>query len=198
MGRLPRLQVGQVFHEVQDAGYGPLSQWLGVNAGRRRHHRVPACQAGPSHKLPDPGAAGLYPSHARRAGRHGGGLLPVEVKADVGLTEERGPLGPLRIGEGRGRAMVVARIARLRQQVRPVDDLNARMGRNARHMLLLKERADQGPDNSAHAIGDRIASDIWKALNRCPVAKLASMPTRNANAGASRDGCTTPTHISGV
>jgi hypothetical protein len=59
MGRLPRLQIRHVFHEVQDAGYGPLGQRLGVDAGRRRHHGVPACQAGPSHKLADPGAGCL-------------------------------------------------------------------------------------------------------------------------------------------
>jgi len=55
-----------------------------------------------------------------------------------------------------------------------------------------------GQPGRAHATADRIASDIWKALKRCPVAKLASMPARNANAGASRDGCTAPIHISGV
>jgi DNA-binding transcriptional LysR family regulator len=50
----------------------------------------------------------------------------------------------------------------------------------------------------AQAAADRIASDSWKALKRCPVAKLASMPDRNTNAGASLDGCTMPIFIFSV
>src|SRR5215831_4757691 len=54
-----------------------------------------------------------------------------------------------------------------------------------------------GDDRRPAAGTDRIASDIWKALKRCPVAKLASMPARNTNAGAHREGCTMPARISG-
>ena len=107
-------------------------------------------------------------SHCTRGARAGmaAGLLPVEVKADVGLTQQAGPLGPLRSGQGRGRAMMVAWVARLWQQVRPVADLDARMSRDARHLLLFEERADQDADIGVHATTDRIASDIWKALKR--------------------------------
>lgn len=110
-----------------------------MNAGRRRHHRVPACQAGTSHELADPGTACLHPLHAGRAGRHGGWLLPVEVEADVGLAQQRSPLGPLRWAETRGGAVMVAGVTRLRQQVRPVEHLNPRAGGNVRHLFLFEE-----------------------------------------------------------
>ena len=137
-------QAGHVLDVVEQAQEGELGERQTVHTGRGRENQIGLVQAGALQEAADARARALHPAQPRAVARHRGRVLPVEVEADHGADSEVGPAGQVILGQVAGRAAVVGRVLRDRQEVRLVDDLQPGVGRrDPGHILGLERRRDQ-------------------------------------------------------
>ena len=115
-----------------------------MHAGRGREDEAGLVQSGALEVAAEARARPLHPAQPRAVARHRGGVLPVEVEADLCPGAEPGPAGQVVVGQVARCAAVVGRVPRHGQQVRLVDDLQPGVSRrDPGHIPGLERRRDQ-------------------------------------------------------
>src|SRR3984885_5432204 len=156
---LPPGKLGQLLHEIQDAGERELRERNRVHAGRGGERDGAVAEACPLHELPDPRAGGLHPAQPGTVARHAGRVKPVEVEADVGGGAHRPP--PLEVGlrQVPGRSVVVGGVPGGREQFGGVEHLDGRIDRrDPRHVLRLEGRTEEDLDRAVGSSGHGYAT----------------------------------------